>query len=150
DQGARGEAAGLAGEEQAVAESSPLLFAELPDQHASFGWRKVAPFLPLRDESTMKRREHLMLKRAALASIQLESLPLVRVQAVADEELERTSGEILQRAHGRGQLATVKRLGNRGRQALSGRGIRHLPGLEQNRRKIRQSDQFLCEIGRAS
>src|SRR5438105_1960003 len=63
----------------------------------------------------MKRREHLMLKRAALASIQLEALPLVRVQAMADEELERTSGEILQRAHGRGQLATVKRLGNGGR-----------------------------------
>ena len=27
----------------------------------------------------MKRREHLMLKRAALASIQLEALPLARV-----------------------------------------------------------------------
>src|SRR5437667_8305301 len=38
DRGARGEAAGLAGEEQAIAESSPLLFAELPDQHARFGW----------------------------------------------------------------------------------------------------------------
>src|SRR5947207_10301793 len=96
----------------------------------------------------MKRREHLMLKRAALASIQLEALPLVRVQAMADEELERTSGEILQRAHGRGQLATVKRLGPGGRPALSGRGIRQLPGLEQNRCKIGQREQFLCVLGK--
>src|SRR5439155_7408337 len=122
--------------EHAFAKRADKFVGDAAHTFARFLRREVAPAFALGAQLLVETGEDLVLKTALLADISLKQSALFGAQAGAYEKLERTGGELLQRARRSAEHRAVEVCGERGRErvtrAVSGQSEQTLSNVKSD------------------